>query len=624
MLRTIFAAAAALVLTVHAGLAALPSSGVSIANVTLANVTPAQGGAAGRIIVSARFGAPAVTRASGDVLTLAVDGLPATVEAGMPRVPVRTVKVALPRGMRLKGVRAEEGATARLAGTPQLNRSSVPYSWRDADHANLTVAPAPRVPARYPATRAVTSVQVLHHVPVAIVNVYPVITAGGACEVASDVQVTLDYEADPALAGVRALTPAEAADVRALVENPEVVPAGRALDRAADGYDYLILSNATLIGFAGPGGFADLQANLLTRGMKSKVVDVATIAKAAGKDLQDKIRTFIRAEYDAHAIRFVLLAADGDAYGDGAVIPARRMTGKVNSYDGSWHVIQNDIPADLYYGCLDADFDGNGNGTYGEPTDGANGGDVDLLAEVTVGRMTMKTTADLKAFVAKTIAYAAGGQGKSALLMGEALFPEMNLYGDDYMNQLVGACTDHAYTTNGYAADWKIDHLYDREHSWNGASAQTKINGGAYAIVHHLGHSNTDYNMRMYSSRIKKLTNAKPFFYYTQGCFPGDFTENDCFIELLVRSEHAAVAAVANTCYGLGPEDPQPNTTTTPGASQMLHRRFVDCTEKGCESLARANQASKEAFIGLASAPEIRWVFWDANYFGDPSLKPPR
>ena len=141
-------------------------------------------------------------------------------------------------------------------------------------------------------------------------------------------------------------------------------------------------------------------------------------------------------------------------------------------------------------------------------------------------------------------------------------------------------------------------------------------------MINHLGHSNTTYNMRMSTYEIDDFRNAKPFFYYTQGCFPGDFTANECFIELLVRHTNGAVASIANTSYGLGPEDPAPNTTETPGASQMLHRRFINAIfSEHVVNLGRANQVSKEEFIGLANTQEIRWVMWDANYFGDPSLE---
>ena len=573
--------------------------------------------------VSARWSAPRVeTNTRGDQ-AVAIDGLPGTLDAGMPSVPVRTIKVALPRGMRLKAVHTADAPARKLAARVSPAHSMLPYSWQTLDHNTFAIEEAPRIPAAgFPANRVQTSVQVLHHVPVVIVNVYPVVVAAdGGATVTSDAQVTLSYEPEPAERAFRALTAREAADVAALVDNPESVTQFAPTAEPADAYDYLILSSADLIAYTGAGSLTDLTANLASRGLKARVFDVAKAA-TTGKDLQDKIRNFIRGEYEKSGIRYVLLAADGDESGAGSVIPARRFFQKINSYDGHWHTIQNNIPCDLYYSCLDGDFDGNGNGVWGETTDGKNGGDVDLLAEVVIGRMPMKTTTELKNFVTKTIAYAANTGPQHALLMGEELFAEMNLYGDDYMNQLVGACTDHAYQTQGYGPSWTISHLYDREHSWGGSEAVTKISQGDFAVVHHLGHSNTTYNMRCYSSRIKKFTNPKPFFYYTQGCFPGDFTEDDCFIELMVRHEHAAVAAIANTCYGLGPEDPQANTTVTPGASQMLHRKFVDSIcFGGADSMGKANQMSKQAFIGLASAGEMRWVFWDAHYFGDPSLK---
>ena len=119
-----------------------------------------------------------------------------------------------------------------------------------------------------------------------------------------------------------------------------------------------------------------------------------------------------------------------------------------------------------------------------------------------------------------------------------------------------------------------------------------------------------------------KFTNANPFFYYTQGCYPGDFTANDCFIEKMVRHEKAAVASIANTAYGLGPEDPDPDSTATPGASQILHRTFINAIfNEGFTNLGAAHQRSKVFHIGYSSTQEMRWVYWVATYFGDPSLE---
>jgi hypothetical protein len=72
----------------------------------------------------------------------------------------------------------------------------------------------------------------------------------------------------------------------------------------------------------------------------------------------------------------------------------------------------------------------------------------------------------------------------------------------------------------------------------------------------------------------------------------------------------------------LGPEDPDPSQTKTPGASQILHRSFVDILVNQPDlPLGKVHQKSKEARMGYAKTPEMRWVFWGANYFGDPALK---
>lgn len=62
---------------------------------------------------------------------------------------------------------------------------------------------------------------------------------------------------------------------------------------------------------------------------------------------------------------------------EGGIIPARGL--KCGD--------DNNIPADLYYACLDGTFDNNENGIYGEVADAEPGKlDIDLLAEVCVGR----------------------------------------------------------------------------------------------------------------------------------------------------------------------------------------------------------------------------------------------
>ena len=90
-------------------------------------------------------------------------------------------------------------------------------------------------------------------------------------------------------------------------------------------------------------------------------------------DNADKIRDFIRDSYLHHGTRWVLLG------GDPAVVPVRGVY--VSTYSGT----ETNLPSDLYYACLDGTWNGDGDGYWGEATDGGSGGDIDLTAEVYVG-----------------------------------------------------------------------------------------------------------------------------------------------------------------------------------------------------------------------------------------------
>ncbi len=575
------------------------------------------------------FGSPSFpVDAVGKGTDVHIEGLLNTAEAGLPSLPVDTRRLALPQGAVL-----EEATLVATSPERSLNVSAkrapsmMPLSWNGKipSGAKLAAADEPAIlGSSYPAARIQAGVQYLHGIPVVIANLFPV-TTDGANETLSFIasaRLTLRYHVEATT--TRPPFRHEAERVASFVDNGAALRglvAGSPVN--ADGYDYLIVTSDAFKNYTGANNLNDLVATLGTRGLRAHLVTVTEATSfQTGVDKQEKIRNYIKAQYATGGIQYVLLAADGDSSGAGGVIPARRLWSRIRAYDGAWKWIEEQIPADLYYGNLDGTFNANGNANWGEDTDGVNGGDVDFLAELAVGRMPMKTTAELANFVAKTMWVDSNVAQRHTLLMGEELFPEKDLYGDDYMNQLVGQCTDHGYVTSGYGPDWTEAKLYDRGGSWSGSTALRQISAGDYSMINHLGHSNTTYNMRLDSTfGFPAFTNQKPFFYYTQGCFPGDFTANDSFIEMLVRHQNGAFAAIANTCYGLAPEDPQPDTTVSPGASQMLHRRFIDAIfTQGLTALGKAHVHSKEAFIGLTSAQEVRWVNWDANFFGDPAI----
>ena len=130
--------------------------------------------------------------------------------------------------------------------------------------------------------------------------------------------------------------------------------------------------------------------------------------------------------------------------GDSDVIPAKMLWVQAGQESTT-------MPSDLYYGCLDGTFNYNNNDKWGEPHDGEGGGDVDLVAEVYVGRASVGDITETNNFVQKTISYMNTGGYSSgpALMVGEYLWgPPDNpvTFGDDSMDELInGSHANHVH-----------------------------------------------------------------------------------------------------------------------------------------------------------------------------------
>ena len=111
---------------------------------------------------------------------------------------------------------------------------------------------------------------------------------------------------------------------------------------------------------------------------------------AAGLEA-DQIRQFIANAYANWGTRWVLLG------GDTTVIPMREV------YASSGTTVDDALPTDMYYACPNGPWDSSGSSLWGTTTDGAGGGDIDLVPEVYVGRAPVETASQTTNFVDKTI-----------------------------------------------------------------------------------------------------------------------------------------------------------------------------------------------------------------------------
>jgi len=350
-----------------------------------------------------------------------------------------------------------------------------------------------------------------------------------------------------------------------------------------------------------------------SNGIATEIKTLRDISLFPSKVKPDDIREFIRNEYKKNGIEYVLIGGDDD------IIPAQQLW--VESWhSGDWTY----MPSDLFYACLDGDYNYDDDDKWGEPNDGYDWKNVDLIAEVYVGRACVDTISEVYNFVDKTIEYmeSEGYSSVETLMVGEYLWGDPDTWGGDYMDEMIDGSNANSYTTVGMPSDiYGIDTLYDRDWSgndWPTSTIKSKINQGAL-IINHLGHSSYGYNMKMRNNDVLDLANEDPCFIYSQGCMAGGFDnpkDYDCIAEYFtVKTEQAAFAVIMNARFGWG----EPGGTN--GPSQRFHRQFWDAVfGENINEIGKANQDSKEDVLPYLNYQCIRWCYYQLNLFGDPTL----
>lgn len=380
----------------------------------------------------------------------------------------------------------------------------------------------------------------------------------------------------------------------------------------SNNYQLLIITSPAL-----ENRFQSLIDLYLLRGIKSQVISTLNISQLMpGQDLQEKIRNYIIQEYQNNNIEYVLLG------GDEEVVPSRGFYCEVQSTS---LVVSYDIPADVYYSSLDGNWNTDNDSLWGEP------GEEDLLPEVAVGRMVISDTNDLSNAFNKIISYQNNpvpGELRDPLLVGEHMYSNPLTWGGDYMDLLIGYRNDNGYITDGIPTDHNYIKLYDRDFgTWPKDTLISRINRGV-SFIHHAGHANTYYLMRMNMSDITNTNfnsldgNTHNFtLVYSHGCYSGAFDASDCIAEKMLNIERFALGFVGNSRYGWF------NEGQTEGPSEHLHREFVNAlySEK-INRLGATHMESKIATAPWVTLPgqweegALRYCFYSCNVLGDPAM----
>jgi hypothetical protein len=538
--------------------------------------------------------------------------------AGEPLLPYHAINLLLPPGQEAISVSIQGFDETEMPGFYKLQPAqySRPLSaspspvrtWNKEVYQLNEVYPA--TPAGHLSTRYMNG----HAMAQTVFTPVKYIPASGTVSYYGKVKITIQTQpsakAEAALHNLRTSEKIQQSIIQS-VQNPEALADYTSNSRnRSNEYQILIITRES---FVQP--LEVLRQVYLPRGLKSQFATIESIGSMTGQDLPEKIRNYIVQEYQQHGIEHVVLAGDVEH------VPYRGFYCTVQS---STTYEDYDIPADLYYAALDGNWNTNGNSRWGEI------GEDDLLPEISVGRMPFSSAYELAAMLNKTTLYQnqpVTGELRNPLLAGEHLYSGPDTWGSDYLELLIGTHNDNGYTTTGIPEDHNFTRLYDENGVWGKIDLINTINAGRN-FIHHVGHANSDYVMKLNNGDITNLN----FFgvdgvahnfpvVYTHGCICGAFDVNDCIGEKMVTIDNFASAFVGNSRYGWF------NEGQTEGPSQHLHREFMHALfTDSLSRIGRTHTQSKIATAPWVNAPgqweegALRWCFYDCNVLGDPMM----
>lgn len=346
------------------------------------------------------------------------------------------------------------------------------------------------------------------------------------------------------------------------------------LASSTESYDWVLITSNEIINSNVNPGVNELVSLRQSKNLSCKVQSIEEVLNSyTGSNKADKLRNFIKDAYNNWNIKFVVLG------GDSNIIPVRTVYASYGS-------TSDYLPTDLPYQCLDKNTWNN-----------------DYAGEVLIGRISAETPQEFSNQVYKIISYENTPSNdtfrKSILGLGEKMDSRT------YAKQAI------LKVESIFSQDYRRDGLYDQQRTWSKSELINKINTNNYSIINHLGHSNTNYAMKLMNGDETRMSNNKFSFAKSQGCIPGAF-DRDCMAEHLTTSNRSGMFAVVfNSRYGWY----MPGNILN-GSSQILHTDFWEAYfRQDLKYLGALNEYSHRMNT------RYRWDILESNLFGDPATE---
>jgi len=563
-----------------------------------------------------KFDEPTINKI-GNYDRISIDGLSYTYKPGYPELPALPVQIIIPAGEEAVSVEVSYTKNESVIGSYNVYPRQKPYPISYKGEISFIESDIETYSKNefYPAELvSEVNTQYLRGHSIALLSLYPIQYNPVTQELLHYSSITITVNTKQSVQANSSFQKFYRDDVstqkrvKQLVCNPEAISSYPTANRNRDIiYDYVIITSSTY-----ESDFSEFVDFKIGQGYSVFLKTTNDIySEYSGTDNGDKIRNFIIDAYETLGADYILLG------GDTAIIPHRGFW--VDSYGTEDY----NLPSDLYYSGLDRvgtgsgpDWNVNENNKWGEHSE------ADYYSEVYIGRISAEDSPEFAAAINKQIMYQDSpviADLEKALMVGEELNNSPQTNGGNYKDEIVNGGNYNGYYTDGFTSNFEMDTLYDRDGYWTMNQLLTKMNGGLN-LINHLGHSNVDYNMKMYNSSVtnNNITvngvNHNFFIIYSQGCLPAAFEQN-CIVEKFTTIENGCAVFVGNTRYGWY----MPGGTDS--SSQLFDREFFDALfGEDITQVGPMNADSKEDNASQCSDDNIRWAYYEITLFGDPSL----
>ena len=376
--------------------------------------------------------------------------------------------------------------------------------------------------------------------------------------------------------------------------------------------EYIIITDPS---FAS--AFERLREWKMRRGVPTDIVTTDWIyAHYSGADNAEQVRNFVREAADSGAMYFLLAGQCDYEHGE-EYVPRRDVY--CMSSGGSAGPDQDTIPCDLYYSDLNGTWNGDGDNTYGETTDGVN-----LYCDVYVGRAPVKNTTQIDNFITKVIAYEVA---PSSSFLKKILLPVGNLWYGNHGNGINDTIAD------AVPSGWQKSKLYQDYGLISRWCVRDSINLG-FHHSHWVGHGNEigiyyNYgsNAYYYHSDPGTQTNDSLDAVITSSiaCYTGAFDKGysssnyDCLAERMLNSnKQCGTATIMNSRYGWGYSNWQNSLGPSGEFSVWFYRKLFNT---GAYHIGEVLAAAKDQLVPSSiSNTYWRWCHYEFNLIGDPEM----